>query len=193
MLYNMAKRFTPTKQVFYDIKMTGVYFNTVYGITLTTFKTVPKELTKHKNVKFMLRALEMTSVFEYASVIFHVSAHSGQLPDETAAPADKYLLMVKINGYEEVIESVDLEFLLELANQQDRVARIIKPIGSGDKQVFEFSQTDQWGMETTERCTLQRTWSVYAYDLTIGDENRSGNVRNLAEYLFKRYTHGPIG
>lgn len=174
----MAKRFTPTKQVFYDIKMTGVYFNTVYGITLTTFKTVPKELTKHKNVKFMLRALEMTSVFEYASVIF-------QLPN-------KYLLMVKINGYEEVIESVDLEFLLELADQQDRVARIIKPIGSGDKQVFEFSQTDQWGMETTERCTLQRTWSVYAYDLTIGDENRSGNVRNLAEYLFKRYTHGPI-
>lgn len=173
------RTFIPTKQVSYDIKMTGVYFNTVYNITLTAFKTVPKELTKHKNVKFMLRTLEMTSVFEYASVIF-------QLPN-------KYLLMVKINGYEEVIESVDLEFLLELADQQDRVARIIKPIGSGDKQVFEFSQTDQWGMETTERCTLQRTWSVYAYDLAIGDENRSGNVRNLAEYLFKRYTHGPIG
>lgn len=175
----MAKRFTPTKQVSCDIKMTGVYFNTVYGITLTTFKTVPEELTKHKNVKFILRTLEMTSVFEYASVVF-------QLPS-------KYLLMVKINGYEEVIESVDLEFLLELAERQDRVARIIKPIGSGDKQVFEFSQIDQWGMETTERCTLQRTWSVYAYDLTIGNENRSGNVRNLAEYLFKRYTHGPIG
>ena len=190
----MAKRFTPTKQVSYDIKMTGVYFNTVYGITLTTFKTIPEQLSNADGeVKFMLRALEMTSVFEYASVIFHVSTHSGQLPDETAAPADKYLLMVKINGYEEVIESVDLEFLLELADRQDRVARIIKPIGSGDKQVFEFSQTDQWGMETTERCTLQRTWSVYTCDLTIGDENRSGNVRNLAEYLFKRYTHGPIG
>ena len=121
----------------------------------------------------------MTSVFEYASVIF-------QLPD-------KCLLMVKINGYEEVIESEDLDFLLELATKQDRVATIIKPIGSGDKQVFEFSQIDQWGMETTERCTLQRTWSVYAYDLTIGNENHSGNVRNLAEYLFKRYTHGPIG
>lgn len=174
----MAK-FIPSKGISYDIKMTGVYFNTVYNITLTTFKTVPKELTKHKNVKFMLRTLEMTSVFEYASVIFELQS--------------KYLLMVKINGYEEVIESVDLEFLLELADQQDRVARIIKPIGSGDKQVFEFSQIDQWGMETTERCTLQRTWSVYAYDLTIGDDNRSGNVRNLAEYLFKRYTHGPIG
>jgi hypothetical protein len=188
----MAK-FIPSKGISYDIKMTGVYFNTVYNITLTTFKTVPKELTKHKNVKFMLRALEMTSVFEYASVIFHVSANSGQLPDETAAPADKYLLMVKINGYEEVIESVDLEFLLELADQQDRVARIIQPIGSRDKHIFEFPQTDQWGMETTEQCTLQRTWSVYAYDLTIGSETRSGNVRNLAEYLFKRYTHGPIG
>jgi len=192
-LYNMAKWFTPTKQVFYDIKMTGVYFNTVYGITLTTFKTVPKQLSNADGeVKFMLRALEMTSVFEYASVIFHVSTHSGQLPD-------KYLLMVKINGYEEVIESEDLEFLLELATKQDRVARIIKPIGSGDKQVFEFSQTDQWGMETTERCTLERTWSIYAYDLTIGDEEngscgeKQGNVRNLAEYLFKRYTHGPIG
>ena len=173
------RTFIPTKQVSYDIKMTGVYFNTVYNITLTTFKTVPKELTKHKNVKFMLSTLEMTSVFEYASVIF-------QLPD-------KYLLMVKINGYEEVIESVNLEFLLELAGRQDRVAGIIKPIGSGDKQVFEFSQIDQWGMETTERCTLQRTWSVYAYDLTIGDEEKQGNVRNLAEYLFKRYTHGPIG
>lgn len=175
----MAKRFTPTKQVSYDIKMTGIYFNTVYGITLTTFKTVPEELTKHKNAKFILRTLEMTSVFEYASVVF-------QLPG-------KYLLMVKINGYEEVIESVDLEFLLELAERQDHVARIIKPIGSRDKHIFEFRQTDQWGMETTERCTLQRTWSVYAYDLTIGDDNRSGNVRNLAEYLFKRYTHGPIG
>lgn len=174
----MAK-FIPSKGISYDIKMTGVYFNTVYDITLTTFKSVPKELTKHKNAKFILRTLEMTSVFEYASVIF-------QLPN-------KYLLMVKINGYEEVIESVDLEFLLELADQQDRVARIIKPIGSGDKQVFEFSQIDQWGMETTERCTLQRTWSVYAYDLTIGNEYRQGNVRNLAEYLFKRYAHGPIG
>jgi len=182
----MAKRFTPTKQVSYDIKMTGVYFNTVYGITLTTFKTVPKQLSRvDGKAKFMLRTLEMTSVFEYASVIF-------QLPN-------KYLLMVKINGYEEVIESEGLEFLLELATKQDRVAGIIKPIGSGDKQVFEFSQTDQWGMETTERCTLQRTWSVYAYDLTIGDEEngscgeKQGNVRNLAEYLFKRYTHGPIG
>jgi hypothetical protein len=176
----MAKRFTPTKQVSYDIKMTGVYFNTVYGITLTTFKTIPKELSNADGeVKFMLNTLEMTSVFEYASVIF-------QLPN-------KYLLMVKINSYEEVIESEDLEFLLELADQQDRVAGIVKPIGSGDKQVFEFSQIDQWGMETTERCTLQRTWSIYAYDLTIGNENRSGNVRNLAEYLFKRYTHGPIG
>lgn len=175
----MAK-FIPSKGISYDIKMTGVYFNTVYDITLTTFKSVPKQLSRvDGKAKFMLRTLEITSVFEYASVIF-------QLPN-------KYLLMVKINGYEEVIESVDLEFLLELADQQDHVARIIKPIGSGDKQVFEFSQIDQWGMETTERCTLQRTWSVYAYDLAIGDENRSGNVRNLAEYLFKRYTHGPIG
>ena len=183
----MAKRFTPTKQVSYDIKMTGVYFNTIYNITLTTFKTVPEQLSGvDGKAKFMLRTLEMTSVFEYASVIFHVSAHSGQLPD-------KYLLMVKINGYEEVIESDDLDFLLELAERQDRVAMTIQPIGCGDKQVFEFSQIDQWGMETTERCTLQRTWSVYAYDLTIGNENRSGNVRNLAEYLFKRYTHGPIG
>ena len=64
----MAK-FIPTKQVSYCVKMTGVYFNTVYGITLTTFKSIPKELTKHKNVKFMLRTLEMTSVFEYASVV----------------------------------------------------------------------------------------------------------------------------
>lgn len=176
----MAKLFTPTKQVSYDIKMTGVYFNTVYNITLTAFKVVPKALMQCPNgkAKFMLRTLEMTSVFEYASVIFELQG--------------KYLLMVKINGYEEVIESEDLEFLLELADQQDRVARIIKPIGSGDKQVFEFSQIDQWGMETTERCTLQRTWSVYAYDLTIGDEEKQGNVRNLAEYLFKRYTHGPI-
>lgn len=181
----MAKRFTPTKQVSYDIKMTGVYFNMVYGITLTTFKTVPKQLSRvDGKAKFMLRTLEMTSVFEYASVIF-------QLPN-------KYLLMVKINGYEEVIESEDLEFLLELATKQDRVAGIIKPIGSGDKQVFEFSHTDQWGMETTERCTLERTWSIYAYDLTIGSEEngscgeKQGNVRNLAEYLFKRYTHGPL-
>ena len=178
--------FIPSKKVTYKITDNGLYFNTIYNITLTTFKTIPEELTKHprKEVKFMLRTLEMTSVFEYASVIFELQ--------------DKYLLMVKINGYEEVIESTDLEFLLELADQQDRVARIIKPIGSGDKQVFEFSQIDQWGMETTERCTLERTWSVYAYDLTIGSENRSGhvrsgNVRNLAEYLFKRYTHGPIG
>lgn len=187
----MAK-FIPSKQITYEVKDTGVYFNTVYNITLTTFKTVPKALMQCPNgkAKFMLRTLEMTSVFEYVSVVF-------QLPG-------KYLLMVKINGYEEVIESVDLEFLLELAERQDRVARIIKPIGSGDKQVFKFSQIDQWGMETTERCTLERTWSVYAYDLTIGSENRSGNVRvsgpvrsgnvrNLAEYLFKRYTHGPIG
>lgn len=175
----MAK-FTPSKKVTYKITDNGLYFNTIYNITLTTFKTVPKELTKHsrKDVKFMLRTLEMTSVFEYASVIFELQG--------------KYLLMVKIDGYEEVIESEDLEFLLELVDQQDRVAGIIKPIGSGDKQVFEFSQIDQWGMETTERCTLQRTWSVYAYDLTIGSETRSGNVRNLAEYLFKRYTHGPI-
>lgn len=182
------RTFIPSKKVTYKITDNGLYFNTIYNITLTTFKTVPEELTKHprKEVKFMLRTLEMTSVFEYASVVFHVSGHSVQLPD-------RYLLMVKINGYEEVIESEDLEFLLELADQQDRVAITIKPIGSGDKQVFEFSQIDQWGMETTERCTLQRTWSVYAYDLTIGNENRSGNVRNLAEYLFKRYTHGPIG
>ena len=65
--------------------MTGLYFNTVYGITLTTFKTVPKQLSRvGDEAKFMLRTLEMTSVFEYASVIF-------QLPD-------KYLLMVKIKG-----------------------------------------------------------------------------------------------
>lgn len=115
----MAKLFTPTKQVSYDIKMTGVYFNTVYNITLTTFKAVPEALIQCPNgkAKFILRTLEMTSVFEYTSVVF-------QLPG-------KYLLMVKINGYEEVIESVDLEFLLELAERQDRVARIIKPIGSG--------------------------------------------------------------
>lgn len=174
------RTFIPTKQVSYYIKMTWLYFNTVYGITLTTFKTIPKQLSRvGGEVKFMLRTLELTSVFEYASVIF-------QLPD-------KYLLMVKINGYEEVIESDDLEFLLELAERQDRVAMTIQPIGRGDKQVFEFSQIDQWGMETTERCTLERTWSVYAYDLTIGEEKRQGNVRNLAEYLFKRYTHGPIG
>jgi hypothetical protein len=174
------RTFIPTKQVSYYIKMTGLYFNTVCGITLTTFKTIPKQLSRTDGeAKFMLRTLEMTSVFEYASVVF-------QLPD-------RYLLMVKINGYEEVIESEDLEFLLDLAERQDRVAMTIHPIGSGDKQVFEFSQIDQWGMETIERCTLERTWSVYAYDLTIGNENRSGNVRNLAEYLFKRYTHGPIG
>lgn len=175
----MAKWFTPTKQVSYDIKMTGVYFNTVYNITLTTFKTVPKELTKHKNVKFMLRALEMTPVFEYASVIL-------ELPD-------RYLLMVKINSYEIVEEGINLEFLLALSDKYDSIAKIIQPIGSRDKHVFEFPQTDQWGMETIERCTLQRTWSIYAYDLTIGDEYRQGNVRNLAEYLFKRYAHGPIG
>ena len=173
------RKFIPSKKVTYKITDNGLYFNTIYNITLTTFKTVPKELTKHKNVKFMLRTLEMTSVFEYASVIF-------QLPD-------KYLLMVKINGYEEVVESDDLEFLLELATKQDRVAAIIKPIGSRDHHEFDFTQIDQWGMETTEQCTLIRTWSVYAYDLSIGDENRSGNVRNLAEYLFKRYTHEPIG
>lgn len=67
----------------------------------------------------------------------------------------------------------------------------VEPLQSRDgTQAFLL---EQWGMETTERCTLERTWSVYAYDLTIGSENRSGNVRNLAEYLFKRYTHGPIG
>ena len=104
---------------------------------------------------------------------------------------ERCLYIVKC--YEEVIESDDLDFLLELAERQDRVAMTIQPIGRGDKQVFEFSQIDQWGMETTERCTLERTWSVYAYDLTIGEEKRQGNVRNLAEYLFKRYTHGPIG
>lgn len=174
------RTFIPSKKVTYKITDNGLYFNTVYDITLTTFKTVPKQLSRTDGeAKFMLRTLELTSVFEYASVVF-------QLPD-------KYLLMVKINGYEEVIESDDLDFLLELAERQDRVAMMIQPIGRGDKQVFEFSQIDQWGMETTERCTLERTWSVYAYDLTIGSENRSGNVRNLAEYLFKRYTHGPIG
>lgn len=174
------RTFIPSKKVTYKITDNGVYFNTIYNITLTTFKTIPKQLSRvDGEVKFMLRTLELTSVFEYASVIF-------QLPD-------KYLLMVKINGYEEVIESEDLEFLLELTTKQDRVAMTIYPIGSRDHHEFVFTQIDQWGMDTTERCTLQRTWSVYAYDLTIGSENRSGNVRNLAEYLFKRYTHGPIG
>ena len=191
------RTFIPSKKVTYKITDNGVYFNTgcdiphkglaaSADITLTTFKSIPAELTKHKNVKFMLRTLEMTSVFEYASVIFHVSGHSVQLPD-------KYLLMVKINGYEEVIESDDLNFLLELAAKQDRVAAIIKPIGSRDHHEFDFTQIDQWRMETTERCFLRRTFSVYAYNLSIGDEEKQGNVRNLAEYLFKRYTHGPIG
>lgn len=175
----MAKWFTPTKQVSYDIKMTGVYFNTVYGITLTTFKSVPKQLSRMDGkAKFMLRTLEMTSVFEYASVIF-------ELPN-------RYLLMVKINSYEIVEEGINLEFLLALSDKYDSIARIIQPIGSRDKHIFEFPQTDQWGMETTEQCTLQRTWSIYAYDLTIGNEYRQGNVRNLAEYLFKRYAHGPV-
>lgn len=186
----MAK-FTPNKHISYeipgmglaasaDIKKTGVYFNTVYDITLTTFKTVPKQLSRvGGKAKFMLRTLEMTSVFEYATVIF-------ELPD-------RYILMVKINSYEIVEESIDLDFLMNLSHKYDSIARIIQPIGSRDKHIFEFPQTDQWGMETTERCTLQRTWSIYAYDLTIGDENRTGNVRNLAEYLFKRYAHGPIG
>ena len=176
----MAK-LTPSKQITYEVKETGVYFNTVYGITLTTFKTVPEGLTKYpqKEVKFMLKTLEMTPVFEYASVIF-------ELPD-------RYLLMVKINSYEIVEEGINLEFLLALSDKYDSIARIIQPIGSRDKHIFEFPQTDQWGMETTERCTLQRTWSIYAYDLTIANEYRQGNVRNLAEYLFKRYTHGPIG
>lgn len=190
----MAK-FIPSKKVTYKITDNGVYFNTIYNIILTTFKTVPEELTKYprKEVKFMLRTLEMTSVFEYASVIFELQ---GKWVNQMRS---RFLLMVKINGYEEVIESEDLEFLLELADQQDRVARIIKPIGSRDHHEFDFTQIDQWGMETTERCTLKRTWSVYAYDLTIGDEKngscgeKQGNVRNLAEYLFKRYTHGPIG
>ena len=175
------RTFIPSKQITYKITDNGLYFNMVYNITLTTFKTVPEELSKHprKEVKFMLRTLEMTPVFEYASVIF-------QLPN-------RYLLMVKINGYEEVIESDDLEFLLELAVKQDRVAMTIYPIGSRDHHEFDFTQIDQWGMETTERCFLRRTFSVYAYNLSIGEEKRQGNVRNLAEYLFKRYTHGPIG
>lgn len=170
----------PSKKVTYKITDNGVYFNTIYDITLTTFKTVPEGLTKYpqKEVKFMLKTLEMTPVFEYASVIF-------ELPD-------RYLLMVKINSYEIVEEGINLEFLLTLSDKYDSIARIIQPIGSRDKHIFEFPQTDQWGMETTERCTLQRTWSIYAYDLTIANEYRQGNVRNLAEYLFKRYAHGPV-
>lgn len=160
------RTFIPSKKVTYKITDNGVYFNTIYNITLTTFKTVPEELTKHKNVKFMLRTLEMTSVFEYASVIFELQ---GKWVNQMRS---RFLLMVKINGYEEVIESDDLDFLLELATKQDRVAAIIKPIGSRDYHEFEFSQIDQWGMETTERCTLQRTWSVYAYDFYDRDLKR---------------------
>ena len=171
----MAKRFTPTKQVSYDIKMTGVYFNTVYGITLTTFKTVPKQLSRvDGKAKFMLRTLEMTSVFEYASVIF-------QLPN-------KYLLMVKINGYEEVIESEGLEFLLELATKQDRVAGIIKPIGSGDKQVFEFSQTDQWGMETHEWRFKRKYWLFGPWVGYLNGEKVGENSQILwQKYLLEKY------